>query len=125
VNKEVIGRTPTVLVVDDESLIRWSVSEALKDRGYAVAAAETAAEASLLAAAVVPFDVILLDLRLPDSVSVGVLEHLRRSTPTSRIIMMTAYGTPSIAERCQELGVGLIPKPFHLSDIVAAVDAAS
>ena len=67
---------PTVLVVDDEALIRWSLAEMLGERGYevteagdgrmAVAAIENAAE---------PFDVVLLDYRLPDSADLRLLEN--------------------------------------------------
>lgn len=113
------------LVVDDESLIRWSIRETLADRGYEVADAETAKEAIRLAAGPEPFDLIVLDLRLPDSRDLWLFERLRMITPGSKIILMSAYGTPATVERGRRLGAnGFLAKPFRLDDLVQAVAAA-
>ena len=72
---------PTVLVVDDEALIRWSLTEMLGERGYEVTEAgnaRTAVEA--IESAEEPFDVILLDYRLPDSADLRLLEKIRHLT---------------------------------------------
>jgi DNA-binding NtrC family response regulator len=113
---------PRVLLVDDEALIRWSLGEMLVERGYAVAEAANAADALRLAAGVPGFEIILLDLRLPDSTDLGLLERLRAVSPASHIIVMTAYGTPEIAARCERLGASnYVGKPFMLNDVVALV----
>jgi len=111
-----------VLVVDDEPLIRWSVAETLTERGYVVSEAGSAAEAIAQIVSGGVFDIVLLDLRLPDSTTLGPLEHLRGLVPDARIIVITAYGTPSIAARCTTLGAGFLGKPFHLSEIVSAIE---
>ena len=86
---------PSVLVVDDEALIRWSLTEMLGERGYAVT---EAGDARMAVAAIEnadePFDVVLLDYRLPDSADLRLLEKVRRLAPTSQVIMITAHNSP-------------------------------
>lgn len=114
-----------VLVVDDEALIRWSIQQVLSDRGYVVVEAAMASEALTLASGLDQFDVILLDLHLPDSTDLRLLEKLHALSPTARIIMMTAYATPEIADISTKLGAErCIGKPFRLDDLAAFVAAA-
>ena len=98
-------RAIRILVVDDEALIRWSLVETLSDSGYEVVAVTDAESAvQVVAAAAVTFDVVLLDFRLPDSNDLTLLSCLRQLTPTTRMILMTAYGTPEIFQRALDLG---------------------
>src|SRR5689334_22158200 len=87
---------PRVLVVDDEPLIRWSVSETLTDRGCDVVETGDAsgARSATKAGDGRDFDVVLLDYRLPDSDDLGLLASLRRLLPDAQIILMTAFGRP-------------------------------
>ena len=80
-----------VLVVDDEMLIRWSISEALTDNGHNVVEAGTAEDALEAMASVRPIDVVLLDYRLPDSADLGLLANIRRTLPKSAVVLMTAF----------------------------------
>jgi DNA-binding NtrC family response regulator len=117
---------PTVLVVDDEALIRWSLMEALGDRGYAVT---QAGDARMALAAVMearaPFDVVLLDFRLPDSADLRLLERMRQLTPTSQVIMITAHNSPELEQGAQALGAyRVISKPFEVESLAALVNQA-
>src|SRR5689334_17550596 len=68
---------PSVLIVDDEALIRWSLAEMLGERGYAVTEAGDARMAiSAIENAEEAFDVVLLDYRLPDSADLRLLEKV-------------------------------------------------
>ena len=117
----------TVLVVDDEALIRWSLAEMLGDRGYAVT---EAGDARMTVAAIqntpVPFDIVLLDYRLPDSADLRLLERVRALAPQSRVIMITAHNSPELAEGAVALGAyRVISKPFEVESVAALVNEAS
>ena len=112
-----------VLVVDDEPLIRWSLVETLADRGCDVAEAgtgQTALEA--VSGTRVPFDVVLLDLRLPDSKDLVLLSQIRLLAPDARVILMTAFGTTEVKHGALELGAyRVVSKPFELSELAELV----
>ena len=98
---------PTVLVVDDEALIRWSLCEMLGERGYAVTEAGDGRMAlAAIQNAAEPFDVVLLDYRLPDSADLRLLERVRSLAPTSQVIMITAHNSPSWIARGGGVGGG-------------------
>lgn len=119
-------RAIRILVVDDEALIRWSLVETLSDSGYEVVAVTDAESAvQVVAAAAVTFDVVLLDFRLPDSNDLTLLSCLRQLTPTTRMILMTAYGTPEIFQRALDLGAYcILNKPFEMSALSPLVTEA-
>ena len=104
-----------VLVVDDEPLIRWSVVESLCDDGLNVEEAPDASTAlRMITTAAKPFDVIVLDLRLPDMHDLSLLGTLRQLLPGAMLILMTAFGTPEIIAEAEGLGAAVISKPFEL-----------
>jgi DNA-binding NtrC family response regulator len=106
------------LVVDDEALIRWSVSEALSDLGFDVAQAGDAASAlHTVAGADEPFKVLVVDLRLPDMEDLGLLTTLRRLAPTATIVLMTAFSTPEVIVGAEALGATVIHKPFEIDEL--------
>ncbi len=112
-----------VLVVDDELLIRWSLSETLSDRGYTVLEAEDGQGAvRTLSDAVELPDVVLLDFRLPDSRDLNLLERIIRMVPEGRVILMTAYGTPELANEALQRGAfKVLHKPFEMQDVTSLV----
>jgi two-component system, NtrC family, nitrogen regulation response regulator NtrX len=117
---------PRVLVVDDEALIRWSLSEMLVERGYSVTEAGDARMAlAAIQQAPEPFDVVLLDYRLPDSADLRLLETVRRMAPTSQVIMITAHNSPELALGATALGAyRVISKPFEVESLAALVNQA-
>lgn len=114
-----------VLIVDDESLIRWSIAETLTEAGCAVTEAATAAEALQRVSTLPSPDVVFLDYRLPDSSDLRLLEAIRRSLPHSPVIMMTAYGTPAVAAGAEALGAYcVLTKPVEMRDVAHLVELA-
>jgi len=118
-----------VLVVDDEPLIRWSLTETLSDCGHHVTEtgdARTAREAICDASRA--FDVVLLDYRLPDSEDLSLLAWIRALAPEARVILMTAFGSREVVRGALDLGAfRVIGKPFELdemADLVAEAGAA-
>jgi len=118
---------PTVLVVDDEMLIRWALAESLTSAGFVVVQAATAREAlERLAGHVGRITVALLDLRLPDSTDFGLLRRIRAIDPACKVILMTADGTPGILD--EALGAGAfraLAKPFDMNVVAGIVRQAA
>ena len=115
-----------ILVIDDEALIRWSISENLEAHGHTLMQADDAASAveALRDPAELP-DVVVVDYRLPDSRDLTLLRTIRRLAPHAAIVMMTAFGTPEMVKEALELGAHrVISKPFDLAQLAALVDEA-
>lgn len=108
-----------VLVVDDEPLVLWSITEMLRSHGMDVQEASNAKSAlRLITGEDGPPDVVLLDLNLPDSTDLGLLTMMRRIAPSTRVILMTAFGTPEVCAEARRLGVAsVIDKPFDLDSL--------
>jgi len=120
------SRQLRVLVVDDELLIRWSLTEALEECGHAVAEAADAASAVRAVSDGQRPDVVLLDFRLPDSADLALLQTIRRAVPQAQVIMMTAHGTPELVAGALALGAyRVVNKPFEVHDMTDLVQQAS
>jgi DNA-binding NtrC family response regulator len=115
-----------VLIVDDESLIRWSLAQTLIDHDYVVMEAGDGKQA--LAVLKNPPDrveVIMLDYRLPDTDGLKLLAAIRGLSPESRVVMMTAYGTAEVVAEAMRLGaVCVVNKPIEMQDVAALVSRA-
>ena len=118
--------TVSVLLVDDEPLIRWSLAETLSERGYRVLEAGDGRGAlEALKASLAPIDVIMLDYRLPDSNGLQLLGQIRALSPASRVVLMTAYGTPEVLAEALRLGaVCVVNKPIEMHDVPGLVTRA-
>jgi two-component system response regulator AtoC len=124
ISRPAAGKNPRrVLVVDDESLIRWSITETLSGLGLDVEQAEDAASALRhIIASPRGFDVILLDLRLPDMRDLSLMGTVRQLQPEASVILMTAFGSDEVVERAIALGAQtVLHKPFALGTLVDAV----
>jgi CheY-like chemotaxis protein len=113
---------PTVLLVEDNSLLRWWMTSSLSNEGYRVAAPESVEEAINLAG-VTPFDVLITDWRLAEGHDgLEILNRARRKDPTTVAVLVSAEAEADFSERARGLGFDLvIEKPFGVADIVAAV----
>jgi DNA-binding NtrC family response regulator len=112
-----------VLVVDDEPLIRWSLTERLRADGHEVLEAESAAEALEKAASGV--DLVLLDYKLPDEDGLSVLRKIRELDPDTLVIMLTAHkGVETVVVAMKAGAFDYATKPFDLEDVAVRVSHA-
>lgn len=116
--------TPTILVVDDDKLIRWSVSVILGNAGYRVHEAATGKKGL---AAVVQHrpDLVLLEIALPDMDGFTLLEAICEIRPDLPVLVMTADATSETARQAARLGArGQLDKPFDPALLQATVSEA-
>jgi two-component system, NtrC family, response regulator AtoC len=113
----------TILVVDDEALIRWSLSERLHAEGYEVLEAETGKAA--LEKLPEGVDLVLLDYRLPDTDGVSVLRKIKEFDQDVLVILLTAYASVDTAVEAMKLGAyHFANKPFNLDEVTTTVERA-
>ncbi len=113
-----------VLIIDDEEEIRESLQTLLELEGYEVEAAPNG-EQGLSKLEERPFDLVLLDLALPDRNGIELLPEIRALDPQISVIMITAYGTVEDAVRAMQSGAGnFLQKPWDNEKLLADVRAA-
>ena len=114
----------SVLIVDDEAEIRESLQTLLELEGYDVDSAGSAEE-GFLRLGERTFDLVLLDLALPDRNGMEVLQQIRSRDPELSVVMITAYGTLENAVKAMQAGAtNFIQKPWDNEKLLADVRAA-
>lgn len=102
----------TILIVDDEETIRFSIKEFLSGSGYDVVVAGTSEQALEKINEFLP-DLVLLDLRLPNMGGIELLEKVKTKDPNALIIVMTGYGSIDSAVEAMKTGAyDYLEKPF-------------
>lgn len=108
-------RVARVLVVDDEENLNWSLVTSLRREQYAADGALTAEDARRRIADSV-YDCVISDIQMPGMDGFQLLSWLREQRPQPRVIMMTAFGSPSVRQEAFRSGVAAyLEKPFDLT----------
>jgi DNA-binding NtrC family response regulator len=114
----------SILIIDDEAEIRESLETLLQFEGYDVESAANG-EQGLAKLGDRPFDLVLLDLALPDRNGLDLLPEIRTLDPQISVIMITAYGTVEDAVRAMQYGAAnFLQKPWDNEKLLADVRAA-
>lgn len=107
-----------ILMIDDEEAILEVVKTILEDMEFEVVT-HSAAPAGLAEALANDFDLILVDIRMPDLNGAEVTERLLAAKPTARVLLVTGYPGDPIAHRALQAGaIGLMRKPFEIAKII-------
>jgi len=116
----------TILIVEDEELLRIAVSKALRKRGFSVIeASDGSAGMDLMQKYKEDIDVILLDVTLPGRSSREILDEVRRLRPDLKVILTSAYDKNTIDVSFAGLPIShFIRKPFQLSDLASVLQDA-
>ena len=121
-------RTPaplpkTILIVEDETVLRESLAELLTSEGYEVLQAADGKAAYELVLQQ-PVDLVLSDIRMPEMDGMTLLAHLRKVAPQTPVIMITAYGTVDSAVAAMRAGAcDYLLKPVQFDDVLLQVAA--
>lgn len=114
-----------VLVIDDEELIRVSISQYLQKEGYEVFSAGIGREGLDIFKAEENIDIVLLDLRLPDISGMEILKIVKGLDSEVSVIVITAYGDVETVVSAMKLGAyDFIEKPFELENLSLIVQKA-
>ena len=114
----------SILVIDDEAEIREGLELLLKTEGYQVSMADTG-QSGLLRLGEQPYDLLLLDVSLPDRNGLELLREIRRRDPNLSIILITAFGSIDMARVAFKGGAqDFITKPWSNDELIAQVSVA-
>src|SRR5665213_654237 len=114
----------SILVIDDEIEIREGLELLLNTEGYTTASAESA-EAGLAMLEEKPFDLILLDVSLPDRNGLDLLREIRQRDPNLSVVLITAYGSIDMARAAFKSGAqDYITKPWSNDELLVQVSQA-
>jgi len=113
-----------ILVIDDEAIVRASCDRALGNEGYEIKMASSGQE-GLDFLEKEPFNIVLLDLKMPDIDGIDVLNKITGTWPDTKVIMITGYSTVETAVQALRLGAyNFIEKPFTPDTLITAVKEA-
>jgi len=116
------GPPTSLLLVDDDEVFRRRLARAFTERGFEVHEAGGAAEAIRRAAADSP-EWALVDLRMPDGSGLEVVRELAALDPTTRIVVLTGYGSIATAVEAVRLGAAdYLTKPADVEEILARLE---
>ena len=115
------GAKARILVIDDDHIVRSLFEATLEEQGHIVAIAGTGAE-GIQHVKQQDFDLIFLDLKLPDIDGAEVFREIKSIRPNILVTIVTGYPNSEMMERAMKEGpLGVMNKPFNDSDIIAAV----
>ncbi|WP_404421702.1 sigma-54-dependent transcriptional regulator [Nibricoccus sp. IMCC34717] len=118
------AKAPTILIIDDDSEIRYSLSRVLSSRKYQILEANSG-EQGVAAVKKSPPDLVFLDVRMSGMSGIEALQHIRSSNPKQMVVLMTAFGTAQTAIEAMKYGAfDYIMKPFDPQKVLTLAENA-
>jgi DNA-binding NtrC family response regulator len=120
-----MARTYKILIVDDEPSVVFLLKEELTEiKEYSITSASDGVEAMNILQTQ-PFDVVLLDVKMPRISGIEVLKYIRENYPTTQVIMLTNYADVKTAIETMKLGAyDFVSKPYTREELLSTVDRA-
>jgi two-component system nitrogen regulation response regulator GlnG len=119
------AKSPTILVIDDDAEIRYSLSRVLSSRGYQIAEAASGEQGVELVKTGPAPDLIFLDVRMSGMSGIEALQHIRSASPRQLVILMTAFGTAQTAIEAMKYGAfDYVMKPFDPAKVLTLTQNA-
>ena len=117
-------KAPTILIIDDDEEIRYSLGRVLGTRQYRIVEAGSGEEGIAIAKKSVP-DLVFLDIRMGGMSGIETLQHLRAGHPQLLVVLMTAFGTAQTAIEAMKFGAfDYVMKPFDADKVLAIAENA-
>lgn len=114
-------KTPSILIIDDEPLMRISMSDALEAEGYYIESAESGGD-GLEALKSNLYDIVITDLKLPEVDGLQILKNCKNLLPRAKVLMITAYGSVETAVEAMKQGAyDYIKKPFSMDELILMI----
>lgn len=118
-------RMAKIMVVDDEKLVRWSISNGLTRKGRHEVVCAQDGEEAVEKMKESFFDLVITDFKMPGMNGAEVLAHVKQLSPETKVMMLTAYSEELSRQMAIELGAcEYVEKPFIIDEIGVLVSTA-
>jgi DNA-binding response OmpR family regulator len=113
-----------ILIVEDEPRIALALCRALElpVSGTPQVDISPVAETALAKLQSESFDLVITDLRMPGMGGVELMRYVRDASPHTKLLLITAFGSPDVEDVARRLGAAYLPKPFSLREFVYTVE---
>jgi DNA-binding response OmpR family regulator len=114
----------SVLVIDDDKIFCDFLVEILKQKGFRVTSS-TDGLAGYAMALQDPYDLVIIDVRMPGVLGTELAESLRKEKPQLKIILISAFADEPLARTAADLGAPLVSKPFSANRLYEVINTTS
>ena len=122
---EIAAKPPTILVIDDDTEIRYSLSRVLSSRKYQVIEAASGEQGIAMVKKGPYPDLVFLDVRMGGMGGIEALQHIRSANPKQLVVLMTAFGTAQTAIEAMKYGAfDYVMKPFDPAKVLMLAENA-
>lgn len=113
----------TILVIDDQSDMGWIMSRIFHERGHKVIVSRSGKEGLKKFMDRKDFDLVFLDIKLPDLNGFEVLEQIKKTSPGTKVIIITAFGSPEARQEALVRGAfAFLDKPIQIAEMTRLAD---